>query len=448
MKRLLTVLLAATLALTACGGDDDDAADPDSGSTAPATETTGDGGAVEEPTTTGVGAVTETTVVLTDSFRGVTSDTIRLGVTYPDLEAIRDVVQLDHGDYEVAFQAAIDDINARGGILGRQIEPVFAAVNPILPASQDETCVQLTEDEEVFMVVGFFLQDAVLCYVQDHEIGVIGGDQNGARLEAAAAPWYAYPTANADNSARTGAEALIEAGELDGATVALVADAPNEDTLNDTVLPVLEAAGIDVADTAILEDTAGDTQASLANVGVIAERLDSAGVDTVLFVGTGIAAFLNGIALTDFRPRMLGLDRDSTQAFTQTDGNDLSLVDGMVVAGAEELDFDDPALQDCFGLVEAATPDLEIIDTRDQPDLPEPWVSPATACGVMDLFAAIATAAGTDLTYESFQAAGDALGDFAPPGRSVRNYTAETLDGDPSRALFDWDAATNQFAPR
>ncbi len=449
MKRLLTVLLAATLVMAACGGDDDDAAEPDSStSTAASTDAGGDGGAIEETTTTVASGAPETTVVLTDSFRGVTSDIIRLGVTYPDLEAIRDVVELDHGSYETAFQAAIDEINASGGVLGRQIEPVFAAVNPILAASQDETCVQLTEDEEVFMVVGFFLQDAVLCYVQDHEMGVIGGDQSTARLEAAAAPWYAYPAANADNASRAGTVALIDAGEFDGAALAVVSDAFNEGVMNDVVLPLLEEAGIEVLETAVMEDTQGDVPASQANVAVIAERFASAGADSVLFVGTGLTAFLDGTALTDFRPRILSLDRDTAQAFTQGEGNDLSLVEGMVVAGAEELDFDDPALQECFGLVEAVTPGLEILDTRDNPDLPEPWVSPASVCGVMDLFVAIATAAGPDLTYESFQAAGDALGDFAPPGRSVRSYTAETLDGNPSRGLFDWDPAANRFVAR
>ena len=64
---------------------------------------------------------------------GVTETSIKVGVTYPDLEAIRDVIVLDYGDYEATFQALFDDINENGGIHGRTLEPVFAAVNPIGP---------------------------------------------------------------------------------------------------------------------------------------------------------------------------------------------------------------------------------------------------------------------------------------------------------------------------
>jgi hypothetical protein len=61
---------------------------------------------------------------------GVTKGDIELGVTYVDLEAIRNVVQLDHGDYEAAYSAVVDDLN-KTGINGRKVRLVFAPVNPI-----------------------------------------------------------------------------------------------------------------------------------------------------------------------------------------------------------------------------------------------------------------------------------------------------------------------------
>jgi len=50
--------------------------------------------------------------------------------------------------------------------------------------------VQLTEDEEVFVVVGFFLGDAALCYLEGHQQAIIGGSQTEDFLARAQAPWY------------------------------------------------------------------------------------------------------------------------------------------------------------------------------------------------------------------------------------------------------------------
>ena len=85
----------------------------------------------------------------------MTKDKIKIGVTYVDLAAVRATgIKLDHGDYEKAFQTVIDDINAKGGINGRKIVPVFAPINPIGTDPAQAACVKLTEDEKVFAVIG------------------------------------------------------------------------------------------------------------------------------------------------------------------------------------------------------------------------------------------------------------------------------------------------------
>src|SRR5689334_10369549 len=80
------------------------------------------------------------TPVPTGPSPGVTDDSVKVGITYVDLEALGDIVTLDHGDYEVAYNAVIDDINADGGVNGRTIEPVFAPINPIGTDSADASC--------------------------------------------------------------------------------------------------------------------------------------------------------------------------------------------------------------------------------------------------------------------------------------------------------------------
>ena len=78
---------------------------------------------------------------------GVSDDAIQVGVTFVDLEALGDIATLDHGDYEAAYQALFDDINANGGINGRMVEATIVGVNPVGTDSADAACVQLTEDE-------------------------------------------------------------------------------------------------------------------------------------------------------------------------------------------------------------------------------------------------------------------------------------------------------------
>ena len=61
----------------------------------------------------------------------MTADAVKVGIAFPDLSALKDVVDLDNGDYQKAYQAVVDSINAKGGIAGRKIDPVFAPINPI-----------------------------------------------------------------------------------------------------------------------------------------------------------------------------------------------------------------------------------------------------------------------------------------------------------------------------
>ena len=56
----------------------------------------------------------------------------------------------------------------------------------------EEKCVQLTEDDDVFVVTGFFLADAVNCIVSTPATAVAGGEMTPERIEGAAAPWITW----------------------------------------------------------------------------------------------------------------------------------------------------------------------------------------------------------------------------------------------------------------
>ena len=217
---------------------------------------------------------------------GVTDDTVKVGVTYVDLASLGEVVNIDHGDYEVAYQALFDDINASGGINGRMIEPVFAPVSPVGSEGAEAACVQLTQDDPVFVVTGFFLDDAVLCPLEAHQTAVIGSTMTAERLERAEAPWF---TAEGSTDLQNDiVRAFADAGEFDG-TLGVYAGPGEAAQLNDVVLPLLDELGVEVAASAAGDASAanaGDITAANAATAVIAERFESSGVDQVLLLGT------------------------------------------------------------------------------------------------------------------------------------------------------------------
>ena len=101
---------------------------------------------------------------------GVTATTIRVGVPYVDLAAIRALgVNMSWGSVPDAFDAIIDNINAHGGINGRKIVPYLVAVNPSGTAPAATACTQLTEDDTVFVAIGPL---EATCYLE-HDTPVV-----------------------------------------------------------------------------------------------------------------------------------------------------------------------------------------------------------------------------------------------------------------------------------
>ena len=134
--------------------------------------------------TTGTNGGTDSTgsTVVDSRAPGVTDEAVKIGIVYPDFKALGDAVKINHGDYEAAYTAVINDINERGGIHGRKIEPVFAPVNPASSTSTDETCTKLTQDDPVFLATGLFFGESVTCFVNVNQTAVLGGDMTDERV--------------------------------------------------------------------------------------------------------------------------------------------------------------------------------------------------------------------------------------------------------------------------
>ena len=401
----------------------------------------------------GAGSTTESTAASaptpTGPAPGVTDDTIKVGVTFVDTASlVASGLNYDLGDHEAVYRALFDAINADGGIHGRQIEPVFAPINPTNPAPAEAKCVELTEDEDVFVVTGFFLADAVNCPVATHATAVVGGEMNPERLEGAEAPWITW-TAD-DDQPKAVLQALDDRGELDG-TIGVWAAARDEATTDDVVLPMLEELGVEVAESAIAVAAADDQAAQQSEQATIAQRFDAAGVDTVVLVGESAQGWPTIMSEdTSYRPQLLFLDVTAAVAFSTNEATtDTSILEGTLSGGGygpDQARFDEPAMQECIQTLEdqgvdTPTPEASGDDPSDQP-----YQAAFQACPDVVLLRALLEAAGEELNYGTLAAAIDGLDVTIPGDPTPRTYgPPPDADGAPSAYLFGWDEGAHDF---
>jgi hypothetical protein len=442
--RFLLVGFVAFATLTAACGDDsaaeNDAADPEA--TAEGDVANNEGTvAPDEQTSDDATTTTSVPVELSDSFRGVTSTAIKVGVAGPDLEALRGLIDLDHGSYEAAYRALITEVNADGGVLGRNIEIVFESYLPIGTEGMDTICSRFTDDEEVFAVMGGLLDDGPLCYTQLTDTALIGSTQNNRRVAVSTAPWFTG-VRNSDDVMETIIRGFDREGIFEGRTVGVVAAVADRNEVEAGAIPLLAELGVDVADISYIEASPIDTVAADTEVALIAEKQEVSGVDLALAIGGATPQYAGGLEQATFRPRLATTSLASLRAYIRDrGGRDLSVLDESVAGNtAEQLGWwDDPAIQECIAVVEAAG-EPSILDPNTRlAEEPENLVSVAAACRDVALFVEIATAAGPDLTNDSFQAAGNALGDFHVPGFGPGNFSAESPDSSVPVYFYEWD---------
>jgi ABC-type branched-subunit amino acid transport system substrate-binding protein len=370
---------------------------------------------------------------------GVSKDDIKLGVTYVDLEAIRDVTDISHGDYEGSYHAVIDQLNKKGGVNGRKVVPVFAKVNPIGTAPAQEACLKLTEDEKVFAAVGFFYFDAPACYVTQHETPILGGTMSPDLLKKAKAPWMTLDS-GPEVSTRV-MDTLARGGALKG-KLGVVALATEEKNLLDAqVLPGLKRNGIK-GTVAIIDAPLNDVVAGTQQATTIAERFKSDGIKTVLLVGGTPSAFTNGLKNTDYRPKLVGTNYSTFQGAAINKATDPAFYKDAVTADIG-IDFNEPSLQKCYKTVEKVTGDT--IVQYPETGKPDFQASAANACRYVSLFSQLATAAGKDLTVAGFGKAAAKLGSVTIPGSGTIKYDPKTHTWLQPMYTYKYDTARQQL---
>jgi len=374
--------------------------------------------------------------------QGVTDDTITIGLTHLDLDAIREqgVIDTNHGPMAEHMQAMLDHINAEGGVGGRTLEMVVAPYDPIDATASQAACLELTEDNEVFAVLGGVRGDGVLCYTEQHEtIAITHSGLTQERLARANAP-YASVSAAADQQVEAFIADAAERGLFDGLTVA-VASLDAVDMGRDVAVPALEAAGVDVAFESF-PDGDGTVGGAAGALSVDIESMRQRDVDAVVMVGDAIVS-TNTLITEDFTPTLFLTEFGSTQAVAGR--ADLSVFPAVYTHGGitDVQRFEEPVFQDeCAAVWNAAHPDDPVLNPSEvESGEPNHTVGLGNVCRPLAIFVAAAEAAGPTLNNDTFQAALDDLGPVHLPGLGAGSVSAGKYGAQDEMLTYEFDPA-------
>ena len=385
------------------------------------------------------------------SAQGVTASTIKVGITYPDIAALKGIINVDPGNYQVAYTTLINQLNAKGGINGRKIVPVFAAVDPVGTAGAATACTQLTEDDKVFSVMGFFQQVDTACYVQTHDTPLIGASLTAAQSAAAQAPWFNFQISDSDLIPKEMA-IFKQEGAFNGKKVGVVStSADSVETA--LVLPALRQLHVNVVQNAVNSVPDTDTAAQVAEYGTIAQKFQSSGVNLVVAVGNSGNGWPSSIQQnqSSYMPRFIATDYNDLNAYTANkSGHSNAILKNVLTAGPEppaKVWWNDPAMKICVAAIHKAEPTATINNpVTATSSTPVTWTAPQVACQQLALFTDIVKAAGKTLNNETFKKGGQSLTHVTiPGGGGTFDFSGNHSDGNGPVFIYTWSPSANNL---
>jgi ABC-type branched-subunit amino acid transport system substrate-binding protein len=386
--------------------------------------------------------------------QGVTPTSIKLGITYLDTAAIKNIVDIDPGNYQVAYLALIKQINAKGGINGRKIVPVFEPIDPIGTSPAATACTALTGDDKVFAVIGFFQAADTACYVETHDTPIVGATLTNAESAHAKAPWFNNVISD-DNLIPKEMEAFKQEGVFAKKKVAVVGDSSDQAEMN-LVLPELKRLNVNVVQTAINGVPDNDQAATNTEFATIALKFRAAGANVVIAVGDAGVSWpkaLNNNQST-YLPRLIVPDSADLATVVSSPANyNAAELNGALTAGGTPppaAEWNDPAMKRCIATVHAAEPKAVINDpVTATVSTPVTWNAPENACQVLTLFADITKAAGKTLNNTTFDRGGASLTHVTlPGGDGTYDFGPGHRDGDGPVFVYEWNSAAKKLEPK
>jgi Periplasmic binding protein len=365
-----------------------------------------------------VGGASPASAAASPATQGVTATSIRVGIPYVDLASVRKFgITLDQGSFPDAYKAIITNLNARGGINGRHLVPYLVAVNPVGTGPAITACTQLSEDDAVFVAIAPQQPD---CFLQQHHVPTISGMFQDVESSGGAPNFTLLPPLAAYDPVQLAV--LSHHGVFKGKKVGLFAGTETDAGELKVVQTSLKSLGAHVVQSAVDGAPQDDEVATNQQAALIAQRFQQAGVNEVVAVGTGATIWPESLQANEssYLPAWIATSESGLESAVLGSSIAPKYLENVLTTSPVPSNYDlwhTPAVQACDRVVRKAYPSLEITPpTNPLTGSDQTFYAVESACLNIDLFAAIAKAAGKDLTWSSFAHAGYGLRNATIPG--------------------------------
>jgi ABC-type branched-subunit amino acid transport system substrate-binding protein len=235
------------------------------------------------PTTSGT-----TAPVVKTLGNGVTKTTIKIGIGLIDYDTIKDVPELAsiRLHQQEIYEAFIKDINDKGGINGRKLVPVFKKYIPIGSTATLTACTAFADDDNVFAVTGTFYDpsgESQLCVTKQKQRVLLTFDVDKSMLDKAPPGLLVTPASTPERAVKVLVELLKRRGTFTGKKVAVLGQVKSSAIVNNSIVPDLKAAGVDLGSTGLLNIQNQDTSQPEMQLDSFIEKWKQEGVGIILF---------------------------------------------------------------------------------------------------------------------------------------------------------------------
>jgi ABC-type branched-subunit amino acid transport system substrate-binding protein len=397
-------------------------------------------------------------VALTDSFRGVTADAIKIGVATVDFKCLTDqhFIDFNQGDPQKITSALIDDINNNGGVLGRKITPIYKALCPLDPSATADACTSFTDDEQVFAVIGVYDTPPSdgsnqLCLTRDHETVLINELVNKATMDQAPPGLLIQPGILPERRLDATLNLMKQEKTLDGKKVALLADQNTQASAEEAVTKFADDVGIEKGSTAVLTIEGQDTTAAQTQLDSFIEKWKQENVNALVMSGLLVSAKQFVRKIREAIPDMLLITDDSSTGEQAVDEKKSGITpnpyEGMLsLTGLSDQEtFETDPVQKCVKVYEDATgetvvPPKDIVPGADGIRV-NTYVGIQDRCNELSILKQVAENAGADLTNDSWVNAVDNFGAIKLATTQIASLSQGKYDADNGFRLAAWDSS-------
>ena len=347
------------------------------------------------------------------SDRGVTPDTIKLGILATAADAIAELSSdYDGRTMEQISKPFIDEVNAQGGINGRRVVPAYSGFNPASADSMLAACVNQAEDHKVFAslaLVGFYGEGEV-CLANKQTPTLSPANSAEHTLYDREQGWVRQTSMNKDRALRNWIDWMVQSRTAVPATrLGLIyTDVPEDRVVVEkTVIPYLKAKGLNLAEVAVF--TLSSIDAMVGEAQRAAFNFKAHDIELVLPVTNFLQMYLfvQQADLAGYVPRYSvsdfgAMSTDATGFYPPSQWEGVTGITSTLAGQPLKGEVPDiPAAQECLKVYNDAGLHFQVSPETGLPDAVE-VIAMLHACEHVALFADAARRAGTNPTRTSF----------------------------------------------